>query len=579
MGPGVNGPRQIGCVLGCGLLFLATATYPQLSPLAPGAGEADIVLQRRDWDTFRPLSVVEVLERIPGVVVVNRGGLGSPEYLAIAGSVNGRVRVVIDGVDFNEPEFDWPRLEAVPVAAIDRIELHRTSEPVRLEIWTSVPQDSVTLSAFDFGRGDLGTRTRRIEFATPPGTWRVGMRYEELLRAEDDFRTVPEGDPGEFFGAHDRRGVSYWADFARGKEALAFRHEKFNANAHGSFASTSDVTRTLRASSDLRWSRPLGASTVRLDLAHLAWDRDRKVDGKSEQVSESRARGRLELELPERRSWRPSVRVEARRLQGERPLTPTRTQHGEYAAELELRRQGVWYGGAWLGAERHEMLGNDWSGRLQVGWRTGAWSLVGRGGRGISYPGWGDDTQAVRAGHALALAARHAGARATLEIDLFRKWFEGTKTAAGHFFPSLEVGPESASGLMARLAWDHSPRVLDYGLEARLAWTPQVEGDRAAIPRLQADLVGKLARSDWFEGDLSVELDGTFRFMSRRDFAPGVGVDSHAHGSAALNVVVLHRLRVFWTLVNISDERYELHPGVRDPGRRSLVGLQVQLFN
>jgi hypothetical protein len=84
---------------------LAPAAAPaQVTPLQTPDPGADLVLVREDWIGLAPLSLEDVLARLAGVTISRRGGLGSPDFLNIAGALPGRVRVRVDGVDAEQPE-------------------------------------------------------------------------------------------------------------------------------------------------------------------------------------------------------------------------------------------------------------------------------------------------------------------------------------------------------------------------------------------------------------------------------------------------------------------------------------------
>jgi hypothetical protein len=550
--------------------------------LASRAGaQPDLVLERADWTAFQPISVADLLERVAGVVIYRRGGLGSPEFLSIAGSTNGRVRVVVDGMDYDEPELAWPHLYAIAVCDIERIALHRTSDPVRIEIWTRTAPETAPTVDFDLGRGDLGTRTRRMQFTTPEASVRVGLRYEELLQEEDDFRPAPETSPADLFGSYNGRNVAYAAEIRRGAESLQLVHERFNDNAHGSFESTADVTRALRSRDRVRWARPLGGGRLRLDLSNLAWDRDRTVNGVAQQVSESRRHAGVEVALRERGGWQGTIQAQARRIQGEL-VGVRRAQFGEYAGELLLERTGSLAASASFGAHRDERFGNAWSARARAGWTHGTWTLFVQGGRGVSFAGWdeprsaGDDGQ--RIGQHVSAGLRRAGGRAGLDVDAFYKDLDGATRAAELFFPDFGTPPRQVAGMLARATWDDALASLQYGVDARFAWVPRALDQRQGIPRLESDVQAYLGRQDWFEGDLSVRIVGVFRAQTLREF-DGFQLSSFATGDLVFNVLLLRRVQVFWTITNLIDERYALHPGVLDPGRRSVVGLQARFFD
>jgi len=68
-------------------------------------------------------SLGEVLARIPGVFVSNKGGFASPSQATIQGSAIEHVRVLVDGMTWNQLSGRNPLLSTIPVEIIDRIEV------------------------------------------------------------------------------------------------------------------------------------------------------------------------------------------------------------------------------------------------------------------------------------------------------------------------------------------------------------------------------------------------------------------------------------------------------------------------
>lgn len=562
-------------------VFLAAAARAGVTPLI-GRGEgADVVAVREDWLAFEPLTLEELLQHVPGVVLSRRGGLGSRLYLQIAGSPTGRVRLAVDGIVYDEPELAWARLFEVPVSAIERIEVHRYSDPARLEVWTRQAQARAPITEIDLGRGELKTRTRRVQLQTPRRSWWVSGRYDEVLRGTHDFRTDRVDAVSELFGSFNGRYRSFDVGFERPHdESLRFRFEEFVDNTHGSAQSEEDFNSARRVLNSLRWSRSIGGSRWTLDASHMAWSRSRTASGVPAAVDESRGTLALDVDVPYGDGHRHSLRLRANdheALQDDE----LHTQYQRYDLELQTVRQaaGVW--NAWVGYHRHEIAGGSWSARVHARWRGATWGWEAQLGRGVSFAGWAEAAgeNGERPGVFASLALSRSRHNSTLRVAPFAKDLEHQTAAAALYFPSLGRGPRRIAGAIADADWRAATGNWLTELAARLAWVPWVDGDRGGHPQLQAELRGRWSRLDLFDGDLVVTLQTLWRLETRREFTSTTQLPSLATGDVRLHLRVMQRMLLFWNIVNVADIHYETHPGVRMPDRRSLYGVRVQLIN
>jgi hypothetical protein len=562
------------------MLWVAAAPA-QVTPLT-GRGEgADLVTVRDDWLAFEPLTLQELLQHVPGVVLSRRGGLGSRLYIQVAGSPTGRVRLAVDGIVYDEPELAWARLLEVPVSAVQRIEVHRFSDPARLEVWTRQAQTRAPITEIDLARGELETRSRRVQLQTPRRSWWVSGRYDEVLRGMHDFRTNRVGAVSEFFGSFNGRNRSFDVGFERpNDESLRYRFEEFVDNTHGSAQFEEDVNSARRVLNALRWSRRIGGSRWTLDTSHLAWHRSRVASGVPAAIEESRGTLALDVDVPYGDGHRHTLRLRANdyeALQDDR----IHTEFQRYDVELQTLRQasGVW--NAWVGFHRHERFGGSWSARLHARWRRPGWTWETQAGRGVSFAGWAESVSedGARPGLFASVGGSRTRSNSTLRFASFAKDLQHRTGAASLYFPSLGRGPRRIAGAIADADWRAATRHWLTELAARVAWVPWVDGERGGHPQLQAELRGRLTRLELFAGDLVVTLQTLWRIETRREFTDTTRLPSLATGDVRLHLRVMQRMLFFWSIVNVADIRYETHPGVRMPDRRSLYGVRVQLTN
>lgn len=90
-------------------------------------GSSVTVLTREDIERTGSIHVIDLLKRVPGVSINHNGGPGSTAQMRIRGSDTGQVKVLIDGVEVNDPagtsnDFDF---NALLVTEIEQIEVLR----------------------------------------------------------------------------------------------------------------------------------------------------------------------------------------------------------------------------------------------------------------------------------------------------------------------------------------------------------------------------------------------------------------------------------------------------------------------
>lgn len=128
-----------------------------------------------EWDAaalarWHGLSLLELLEQVPGLVVTRAGSFGRPAGLAAFGSGGGRVRVLIDGYELDplsSATFDLQHLAVVDLYAV-RVE--RLLSETRIEIFPFRLPEGRPFSQIEAGTGDFNTRILRGLFSTTTGS-------------------------------------------------------------------------------------------------------------------------------------------------------------------------------------------------------------------------------------------------------------------------------------------------------------------------------------------------------------------------------------------------------------------------
>ena len=103
-------------------IVVTSSRQPQLQQ---DTTTATAVFTRADIQRLQPSTVVDLLDRIPGVQMTQSGGRGSMTGLYIRGTKSSQSLVLIDGVRINGADSGSAALEALAVDQIERIEVLR----------------------------------------------------------------------------------------------------------------------------------------------------------------------------------------------------------------------------------------------------------------------------------------------------------------------------------------------------------------------------------------------------------------------------------------------------------------------
>jgi hypothetical protein len=144
---------------------------PLLVPLRPvgppGWGTGVWEWGRADLLRLPNLSLLHLLERIPGITPVRITSVGQPEGASVFGAAAAAIRYEIDGFvldPLSAPTFDPSRVALVALEGV-RVERRVTGATVRIR--TVSPVDPVAYSAIEAGTGDYRTNLFRGTFLSP----------------------------------------------------------------------------------------------------------------------------------------------------------------------------------------------------------------------------------------------------------------------------------------------------------------------------------------------------------------------------------------------------------------------------
>ncbi|WP_331055334.1 TonB-dependent receptor [Longimicrobium sp.] len=149
---------------------LPAPIFPLLSePRQSGFGPGVWVYGPEELARFHGLSLLELLDRIPGVVITREGSPGRPAGAASFGGGGGRLRVFMDGWELPSFGASSPELQRIPLIDIASIRVYRGLGEIRLDIQTLRLTDRRPFALIEGGEGDYATRILRGLFSRPLG--------------------------------------------------------------------------------------------------------------------------------------------------------------------------------------------------------------------------------------------------------------------------------------------------------------------------------------------------------------------------------------------------------------------------
>jgi len=183
-------------------------------PRGPSGFEAGVW----SWDAeallaTRALTLLELLEEVPGVLSFRAGDHGQPTFATAFGLEGGRVRVYVDGIELPPLDGGLVDLSRVGFAGVGGVRVERGMTELRIDLLPIELSDSRPYTQLEIGTGDLNTNIFRGTFAHPMalgGTLTVTL---DRVDTEGPFR----GEAGATFGGHvrhtlfqgDRGGVAW----------------------------------------------------------------------------------------------------------------------------------------------------------------------------------------------------------------------------------------------------------------------------------------------------------------------------------------------------------------------------------
>lgn len=150
--------------------LVAAPRLPALSdPFPTGFGAARWEWGREELLRFHSLSLLELLEDVPGLVVTRTGGFGRPAGVAFLDTGGGRVRLFRDGFEVDPLASAIVDLQHVAVGDLEAVRVERTPGQVRIELSTFQLDDRRPFSRVEAGTGNFEAKILRAIFSRPVG--------------------------------------------------------------------------------------------------------------------------------------------------------------------------------------------------------------------------------------------------------------------------------------------------------------------------------------------------------------------------------------------------------------------------
>jgi hypothetical protein len=139
------------------------------APRTAGFAAGTWVFGPAELGRFHGLTLLELLERIPGLLVTREGDVGRPAGVAAFGSGGGRFRVFLDGWELRALNGASPELQHVPLVDVVEVRVTRGLAETRIDLETIRMDDARPFAQIEGGEGDFGIRMLRGYFARPVG--------------------------------------------------------------------------------------------------------------------------------------------------------------------------------------------------------------------------------------------------------------------------------------------------------------------------------------------------------------------------------------------------------------------------
>lgn len=162
---------------------LPTPVMPDFPTAAPPGWSAP------RWTWTRPeiamipgITLLDLIERLPGFVTFRAGDFGRPAGLTSAGIGGGRLRVWVDGYELDPYDAAGYPLESIPLVDLNKVTVERTISEIRVEVESFRLESSEPYSEVQLGTGPFQSRLLRGLVSRGIGSRSVGTGAFDLVQ-------------------------------------------------------------------------------------------------------------------------------------------------------------------------------------------------------------------------------------------------------------------------------------------------------------------------------------------------------------------------------------------------------------
>ncbi len=169
--PGVAAPLPDTLEAGADTVQVETFVLRNL-PLQPDPVPAGWATGIWEWDregleSTRAVTLLELLEEVPGVIPLRGGDFGQPQAATAFAAGAGRIRIFVDGAELPPLDGGVVDLARTGLGGLDRVRVERAPGQLRVYLYPHQFSDTRPYSFLEVGTGDLSTNLFRGVFAHP----------------------------------------------------------------------------------------------------------------------------------------------------------------------------------------------------------------------------------------------------------------------------------------------------------------------------------------------------------------------------------------------------------------------------
>jgi hypothetical protein len=139
--------------------------FPTWPEPPSGSWSGSWTLTRADLDHYQGMSLLELLERVPGILVLRTGTVGQPAAISQAALGGGRLRVFMDGYELLPISYGTVDVQQISLADLQSLRVERGPAGIRVDVSTFRLEDRRPFAQVEAGDGDFSSRTLRGFFA------------------------------------------------------------------------------------------------------------------------------------------------------------------------------------------------------------------------------------------------------------------------------------------------------------------------------------------------------------------------------------------------------------------------------